>query len=92
MRLNEDRISHISHLIHDRLYLDELVDYVDEDKALKAIKSVMTEFLTLEDQIDDLVREKIATLKKGVTPGSPEWEVLHRKYFEEEMQKRGIVS
>lgn len=90
MRLGEDRISHISHLIHDRLYLDEYVDYLNEAEALKAIKFVITDFMALEDQLDDAVRAKIATLKKGLTEGSPEWEVLHRKYFEEEMRKKGM--
>lgn len=90
MRLNEDRISHISHKIHDRLYLDEFVDYTDEDEALILIKKIFTDFLVLEDTIDESVRAKIATLKKGVTEGSPEWDVLHRKYFEEEMRKRNL--
>lgn len=90
MRLSEDRISHISHKIHDRLYLDEFVDYTDEDGALVVIKKVFTEFLAMEDQIDESVRTKIATLRKGITEGSPEWEVLHRKYFEEEMRKRNL--
>lgn len=90
MRLTEERISHISHKIHDRLYLDEFVDYTDEDEALILIKKIFTDFLVLEDAIDESVRAKIATLKKGVTEGSPEWDVLHRKYFEEEMRKRGL--
>ncbi|HBF12512.1 MAG TPA: DUF507 domain-containing protein [Deltaproteobacteria bacterium] len=90
MRLSEDRISHLSHKIHDRLYLDELVDYTNEDEALKIIKNIFTEFLQVEDQIDTFVRHKIQTLKKGVVEGSPEWEVLYRKYFEEEAQKRKL--
>lgn len=90
MRLSEDRISNISHKIHDRLYLDELVDYKDEDEALRLIKKVFTHFLVLEDEVDDFVRTKIQSLKKGVTEGSPEWEVLHHKYFEEEMRKKGF--
>lgn len=90
MRLSEERIFHICHKIHDRLYLDELVDYTDEDEALVVIKKVFTEFLVMEDQIDEAVRTKIATLKKGVTEGSPEWEILHRKYFEEEMRKKNL--
>lgn len=90
MRLSEDRISHISHQIHDRLYLDELVDYIDEDEALRVIKKVFAEFLVMEDQIDNQVRHKISTLKKGIMEGSPEWEVLYRKYFEEEMRKKGL--
>ena len=90
MRLSEERVLHISHKIHDRLYLDEFVDYIDEDEALVVIKKVFADFLVLEDHIDEQVRAKIATLKKGITEGSPEWEVLHRKYFEEEMRKKNL--
>lgn len=90
MRLSEDRISHISHQIHDRLYLDEMVDYTDEDKALAIIKNVISKFVHAEDEIDDFVREKIKSLKKGVMEGTPEWDILHRKYTEEERRKRGI--
>ncbi|MDO8518996.1 MAG: DUF507 family protein [Deltaproteobacteria bacterium] len=90
MRLSEDRISHISHKIHDRIYLDELVDFIDEDEALKVIKKIFGDFIAIEDQIDDAVRAKIATLKRNVIEGTPEWEVMHHKYFEEEMRKRGL--
>ncbi|MBI4411327.1 MAG: DUF507 family protein [Deltaproteobacteria bacterium] len=90
MRLTEDRISHIALKIHDRLYLDELVDYTDEDEALRVIKKTMADFLAADDQIDDFVREKVRSLKKGVTEGSPEWEVLHKKYYEEELSKRKL--
>lgn len=90
MRLSEDRISHICHKIHDRLYLDEFVDYKDEDEALRAIKKIFNDFLALEDQIDDKVRAKIKSIKRGITEGSSEWEILHKKYYEEEMRKKGL--
>lgn len=90
MKLSEDRVSHLSHLIHDRLYLDELIEFVDEEAALKVIKKSFATFLNIEDQIDDLVTQKIRSLKRGVLPGTPEWEVLYRKYFEEELRKRKL--
>lgn len=90
MRLSEDRISHIAHKIHDRLYLDELVDYTDEDEALKIIKNTIIEFLGTEDQIDELARKKIRSLSRDVQEGSPEWEILHHKYYEEQMRKHGL--
>ncbi len=88
MDINEDRLLHISHKIHDRLYLDELVDYTDEDEALRVIKKVMIEYFSVEDQIDDAVRYRISSLKRGVVEGTPEWDVMYRKYSEEEHQKR----
>ncbi len=88
MKLSEDRIYNICHKIHDRLYLDEIVDYTDEDEALKVIKNTFMHIMQLEEQIDGIVRTKIQSLKRGVIEGTPEWDVLHRKYAEEEMTKR----
>jgi hypothetical protein len=89
VRASDDRISHVSHLIHDALYHDDLVDYPDEDKALREIKRVLISYFQLEEQADQLAREKIASLKRGVTEGSREWEVLYQKYFEEEKMRHG---
>jgi len=88
MKLSEDRISHLSHLICDGLYKDDLVDYSDDDEALKVIKQTLFNYLNIEDQIDDVARQKIASLKRGVAEGSREWEILYKKYYEEEAQKR----
>lgn len=89
MKFSEDRISHLSHLIHDGLYQDMMVDYPDEDKALKEIKKMLNDYFKIEDEVDDVVRAKITSLKRGVLEGSREWEVLYKKYYEEEMSKRG---
>jgi hypothetical protein len=38
-------------------------------------------------RIDALARKKIASLSRDVPLGSPEWDVLYRKYYEEESRK-----
>jgi uncharacterized protein len=48
----------------------------------------LKEFFRFEDQIDDAVRQKIATLSRHIPPGSREWDVIYRKYYEEESRKR----
>jgi hypothetical protein len=35
------------------------------------------------------VRRKIASLKRGVVEGSGEWQILYRRYREEELRKKG---
>lgn len=87
MKYSEDRIMNLALQIHDRLYLDNEADYTDEDEALKVIRQTMLGFFSIEDKIDDVVTQKILSLKRGVTPGSSEWEVLYQKYFEEELNK-----
>ena len=89
MKFSDDRISHIAHVIHKGLTKDGLVTYTDEDKAHREIKKTLIEYLKVEDAADEAAREKVASLKRGVLEGSREWEVLYRKYFEEEMAKKG---
>lgn len=88
MKLSEERITHISHLIWDGLYNDDLVDYEDDDESLKVIKQSLLNYLKIEDEIDEVVRTKISSLKRGVTEAHREWDVLYRKYYEEEANKR----
>lgn len=90
MKFSEDRISKVSLQIHDRLYLDNDVDYTDEDKALAVIKKIMTDFFKLEEKIDEEATRKVLSLKRGVVPGSAEWNILYQKYFEEEMAKHKL--
>lgn len=87
---NEERIRKIALAIHDRIYLDNHVDFIDEDGALADIKKVMLKFFQAAEKLDDIVTQKILSLKRGVAPGSEEWEVLYQKYFEEERAKLGL--
>ncbi len=88
MKLTDERITHISHLIWDGLYNDDLVDYEDDDESLKVIKLTLMNYLKIEDEIDDTVRAKISSLKRGVTEAHREWDILYKKYYEEEANKR----
>ena len=87
-RLSENRISHLAHLIVDGLREGNLADFSHEGRALAETKRVVHEFFEREDDIDELVRRKIMSLSRQVPVGSREWDVLYRKYFEEEMRKQ----
>ena len=89
MSLSEERVSHLARVVVDGLYNDDLVDYVDDDAALRAAKRGLNFFVKELADIDIKVREKVSSLKRGVAEGTPEWDVMYGKYFEEEIQKRG---
>ena len=86
-RVSENRISHLAHLVMDGLRKGKLVDFPNEGRSLAETKVALRNFFQREDQIDDLVRQKIASLSRRVPPGSREWDILYRKYFEEESRK-----
>lgn len=88
MRLSEDRISHIAHLVLDGIWGDDLVDFVDENLVLKETKQIIADYLRVEDEADTAARDKVRSLSKHVPEGSREWDVLYRKYFEDELDKK----
>jgi len=50
----------------------------------------MTELLMAEDKVDHAARQKIKSQKREIAEGSEEWDLLHRKYYSEELKKLGI--
>lgn len=89
MILSEDRQTHWAHLLTDGVYNDDLVDFSDEDQALRAAKRAVVEFVKEDGDIDTAVRAKVASLKRGVPEGSREWDIMYQKYYEEERNRRG---
>lgn len=89
MILSEDRQSHWSHILTDAIWNDDMVDYTDEDQALRMAKKAIAEFVKEHEDIDQKAKAKVASLKRGVMEGTPEWDILYKKYYEEERSKRG---
>ncbi len=87
-RLSESRISHIAHLLVEGVRKTGLGEFPNEGRALAETKRVLQEYFQREDQLDDTVRQKIQSLSRHVPAGSREWDVLYRKYFEEESRKQ----
>jgi hypothetical protein len=87
--ISEDRQTYLAHLVTDKIWHMDLVDFTDEDQALRICKKAIQEFVNEEQTIDLKAREKVLSLKRGVIEGSPEWDVLYKKYYEEERNRRG---
>lgn len=89
MIISEDRQSHLAHMITDAVYDDDLVDFTDEDLALRLAKKAVVEFVKEDEEIDREARERVASLKRNVLEGTPEWDILYRKYYEEVRNRHG---
>ena len=87
-RVSENRISHLAHLVLDGLRKAQLGEFPNEGRSLAETKLALRDFFHREDQIDEIVRQKILSLSRRVPPGSREWDILYRKYFEEESRKQ----
>ena len=86
--LSEDKVSHLSHVILKAVKSSPLAQVKSEDgRILKEIKRVLAGELAHEEDIDRKVRAKLGSYSRGIVEGSPEWDVLYRKTFEEESRK-----
>ena len=61
---------------------------VNERGALIESKRILSSYFQQGDAIDTVVRRKIRSLSRKVALGSTEWDILYRRYFEEEARKR----
>jgi hypothetical protein len=88
MQFSEGRRSYLAHKILDTLKREQLAEIANERLALNEIKRVFEHEQALDEQVDAVVRKKIASLSRRVPVGSREWQVLYRQYYEEEMRRR----
>lgn len=88
MRLNEDKISHISHLLTEGASGQGLIKTEDQARLLKTTKQVLAHYCRLDEEVDAVVRKKLGSYGRKIPEGSREWDLLYRKHFGEEMKKR----
>lgn len=87
-KLSREKIHHLAKLILNALYKDDQVEFLDEPNEIRlTIVKAIDEEMKLYDQIDRKAREKITSQKKHIEEGSQEWEILYRKYYNEELSK-----
>ena len=87
-RLSDNRVAALSRLLLRTLTPEGEV--LSERAALVEAKRLLSEHFQRDEKIDEIVRRKIASLSRRVVPGSAVWEVLYRRYFEEETRKHKI--
>jgi uncharacterized protein len=89
MKLSEARILFLARESIARMRDEGLVEIQNFAVALRHGRELLAEVVEQGDAIDAVVRRKIASLKRGVVEGSGEWNILFRRYREEELRKKG---
>jgi uncharacterized protein len=92
VKLSREKVLQISHLVLSQLEKDDGVEYFDDPQQIRQtiVKIIMDEMRN-DEVIDTLVRRKLESQKRGIVEGSDEWDVLYRKYYEEETAKHRKV-
>src|SRR5215467_11108460 len=92
MKLSRDKVTEISHKLVEMLRKSRELRLKQKDTNVVRLEIVrlMTELLVTEDKVDRAARTKIRTQKREIAEGTEEWDLLHRRYYAEELKKFGI--
>ena len=90
IRLSREKVNFLARQILDSLFENDQVEFLDEPNEIRLIivRSIEDE-MKLYDSIDRRAIEKIESQKKSIKEGSREWEILYRKYYNDEISKLG---
>lgn len=91
MKLSRDKINEISHKLVSvlRKSRDIRVKRDPNEVRLELVRAI-TDLLVTEEKVDKAARTKIRTQKREIPEGTEEWDLLHRRYYAEELRKLGI--
>jgi uncharacterized protein len=91
MRLSRDKVNKIAHVVSDALAETPQVEFLEDRNSIRLeTRKVLEELLNQEAKIDQMARQKIESQRRTILEGSQEWDILYRKYYNEEVKKLGI--
>jgi Uncharacterized protein conserved in bacteria len=91
VRISRDKVNKLAHTVADTLASLETVDFIEDRNTIRTeTRRILEELLQAEAKIDASARLKIESQKRIIPEGTQEWDILYRKYYNEEVKKLGI--
>ena len=91
MRLSRDKVNKVAHVVTDALADMNDVEFLEDRNTVRLeVRKILEELLNQEAKIDQSARQKIENQKRTILEGSQEWDILYRKYYNEEVKKLGV--
>jgi hypothetical protein len=87
-RLSKEKINYLAKIVTNYLLNDNNVDLLEETSEIKhRIAKIIEDVLADFEKVSQSAIKKIESQKKPIVEGSREWEILYRKYYNEELSK-----
>jgi hypothetical protein len=91
MRITADKLNKLAHTIADTLAEVPECDFLEDRNTIRQeARKILTKLLTDEMKLDAGARAKISSQRKIIVEGSQEWDILYRKYYNDEVKKLGL--
>ncbi len=87
-----ERMNQIAGMIKELIMEDPTVDIFEEPHRIRArIRQILLDAVKEEEEIDKEVRERIRSYSKRIVEGTPEWNHLYKKIYEDALKRRGLL-
>jgi hypothetical protein len=91
VRVSADKVNKLAHTVADALAEIPECDFLEDRNTIRQeARKALTRLLTEETKIDQAARLKISSQRKIIVEGSQEWDILYRKYYNDEVKKLGL--
>jgi uncharacterized protein len=91
VRVSRDKVNKVAHVVTDGLAEINELDFIEDRNTIRLeVRKILEDLLNQEEKIDQAARHKIENQKRTILEGSQEWDILYRKYYNEEVKKLGM--
>ncbi len=91
MRISRDKTNVLARAVADVLKEMDEVEFIEDPNTIRQeTRRILEEILNQEERIDLAAKQKIESQKRTILEGSQEWDILYRKYYNEEVKKLGV--
>ena len=91
MRISRDKLNKLAHVVADTLAETDECEFLEDRNTIRMeARRILEELMKEEAKIDLAARQKIESQRRTITEGTQEWDILYRKYYNEEVKKLGI--
>jgi hypothetical protein len=89
--MSREKLNKLAHAVADTLAEMDNVDFIEDRNSIRLeVRRVLELLMAQEAKIDAAARQKIESQRRTILEGSQEWDILYRKYYNEEVKKLGI--
>lgn len=91
MRISRDKLNKVAHTVADTLAEVPECDFLEDRNTIRQeARKILEKLLMDELKLDAGARLKISSQRKIIVEGSQEWDILYRKYYNDEVKKLGL--
>ena len=91
MRLSRDKVNVLARAVADALKQIDDVEFIEDPNTIRQeTRKILEDLLNQEERIDAAAKQKIESQMRTILEGSQEWDILYRKYYNEEVKKLGV--